>query len=131
VVVKRQVWKAVTTTASTSLATASTSAASTGLDDLAEASRKVRYAITNDFEPAQNPEEEISETQLKNLISRLTEFETQIQTYEEAKPMAFECQRACEECLTGVTTWDQKISCWMAYAACLARDVTSFARLRE
>ena len=131
VMVREQVWKVVTRTASTSLATASTFAASTGLDDLAEASVKVQYVITKDFGSAENPEEEISETKLKHLISRIAELQTQIEKYEEAKPMALECQKAREECLTEVTTWDQKIACWMANAACLARDVTSLVRRRE
>ncbi len=120
-------WAVSTNTATESMTTAKSTAVAAGYTKVGNVTEKVRYVILEKFE--NKAPDEITNRDVVLLNQRFQDLETEINKLrlEGSIPMPreFICQTEFRSCMASASKRYEQLTCWMALAACLGRDLTT------
>ena len=122
-------WMTASATATNDLVIASRESQRAGFLRVAQMSAEAAEFISTAIEPIADPEREATENILNVLRVLLEAVETATNEITEVVPQPqlreFQCRQEFEKCLSNVSPLHQKIACCLAFASCVARDLTT------
>ena len=125
-------WMTASATVANALVIASRESQAAGFMHVAEVSAQAAEFISITIEPIAIPERDATEKILNELRVRLEAVETAtIEVVTQPQLREFQCRQELQKCLSVDISLDQKFACWLAFGACLARDLTTLVTRKD
>ncbi len=121
-------WAVSTNTATESMATAKSTAEALGYIDLATATDKARYVLVK-FQNKAPEDITTREVMLLNQRVEAAEAEAAKLRAERSIPATreFKCNMDFRSCIASASNWQETLACWVTWAACVGRDITTLS----